>query len=172
MNLFGLFALDLEPYLSTWPFVLAGLGFALIVFMVLSLRSTSTPERPASSLPYTGSEETSNGSAWTLEQHAFSDRRRSVRRSGQPIRVHVTSPAFKSRVEPAYVLDRSTGGLRLATPIAVATGVSIQVRADDAPDDGTWVRVTVRNCRCAGQHYELGCEFETTPPWNVLLLFG
>jgi hypothetical protein len=32
--------------------------------------------------------------------------------------------------------------------------------------------MAVRNCRDAGQHFELGCEFERTPPWNVLLLFG
>jgi hypothetical protein len=86
--------------------------------------------------------------------------------------VLVTSPAFKGEVSTGYVLDRSTGGLRLALTTAVASGMTLQVRADNAPDNTPWVTVLVRNCRNAGQHYELGCEFDKTPPWNVLLLFG
>ena len=35
-----------------------------------------------------------------------------------------------------------------------------------------FVGVVVRSCRKTGEFYELGCEFEKTPPWNVLLLFG
>ena len=84
----------------------------------------------------------------------------------------VTSPALKNEVASGYVLDRSTGGLRLALTVAVASGITLQVRADNAPDNTPWVTVLVRNCRHAGQHYELGCEFDKTPPWNVLLLFG
>ena len=36
----------------------------------------------------------------------------------------------------------------------------------------SWVAVVVRNCKPTGTLFELGCEFEATPPWNVLLLFG
>ncbi len=32
--------------------------------------------------------------------------------------------------------------------------------------------LVVRSCRKNGEFYEIGCEFEKTPPWNVLLLFG
>ena len=35
-----------------------------------------------------------------------------------------------------------------------------------------FVTVIVRSCRKNGDHYDAGCEFEKTPPWNVLLLFG
>ena len=48
----------------------------------------------------------------------------------------------------------------------------MQVRAANAPETTPWVSVIVRSCRNAGQHFEVGCEFDRTPPWNVLLLFG
>jgi len=103
---------------------------------------------------------------------SFADRRTSVRRDGAPVEVLVTSPVFKDGKANGYVLDRSTGGLRLALANGVAPGSSVQIRARHAPDTTPWVIVIVRSCRQAEDHFELGLEFEKTPPWNVLLLFG
>lgn len=100
------------------------------------------------------------------------DRRNSVRRDGAPVEVVVTSPAFKSGTNNGYVLDRSTGGMKLALAAGMAPGGALQVRARHAPDTTPWVTVIVRSCRPTGEYYEIGCEFEQTPPWNVLLLFG
>jgi hypothetical protein len=101
-----------------------------------------------------------------------SDRRNSLRRDGPAVEVEVTSPAFKGGAAAGYVLDRSTGGLRLALATGMAAGTALQVRAKHAPDTTPWVTVLVRSCRANDDHFELGCEFEKTPPWNVLLLFG
>jgi hypothetical protein len=100
-----------------------------------------------------------------------SNRRTSLRREGT-VEVVVQSPAFTGGEAPAYVVDRSTGGLRLALATGLAAGTALQVRAKHAPDTTPFVTVLVRSCRPTDGHFELGCEFEKTPPWNVLLLFG
>jgi hypothetical protein len=107
-----------------------------------------------------------------MSEDAFADRRGAKRREGAPTRILATSPVFKQKIETGWVLDRSTGGLRLALTKAVAPGSGLQVRAENAPDTIPWVNVIVRSCKNTGEHYEIGCAFETTPPWNVLLLFG
>ena len=111
-------------------------------------------------------------SSWATDQGALSDRRGSLRREGTPVKILATSPAFANGANPGYVLDRSTSGLKLALEAGMATGSSMQVRAAHAPDSTPWVTVIVRNCKDTGEHFEMGCEFEKTPPWNVLLLFG
>jgi hypothetical protein len=168
-----LLAVNLDPFLTYWPVLGVGCAVGLIVLTVLSVRRFRAPERTLPSpAPYDGPEEGLLDSDWHLDPMAYSDRRGTVRREGRPVRVLVTSPTLKSEVASGYVLDRSTGGLRLALTVAVASGITLRVRADNAPDNTPWVTVLVRNCRNAGQHYELGCEFDKTPPWNVLLLFG
>jgi hypothetical protein len=101
-----------------------------------------------------------------------SNRRNSLRRDGAAVEVVVQSPAFQGGEAPGYVVDRSTGVLRLALATGMAAGTALQVRAKHAPDTIPWVTVLVRSCRASDDHFELGCEFEKTPPWNVLLLFG
>jgi hypothetical protein len=168
-----LFALDLEPYLVYWPVLGVGCAVGLIALTILSIRQFRSPARhlppPA---PYLGPEEAFKDSDWQIDPRAYNDRRDKVRREGKPVRIMASAQVFRNRVETGYVLDRSTGGLRVALTVAMAPGSTMQVRAENAPDTIPWVTVIVRNCRHAGQHYELGCEFDKTPPWNVLLLFG
>jgi len=109
---------------------------------------------------------------WDPPEHASADRRGAIRREGQPVRVLLASSTFRNGVCDAYVIDRSTGGLRIAVQTAIAPGTILQVRALDAPETVDFVPVTVRSCRKNADYYELGCEFEKTPPWNILLLFG
>ncbi len=111
-------------------------------------------------------------SSWVSETPSLSDRRASVRREGTLVKIMATSPAFKNGTNPGYVLDRSTGGLKLALEAGMAPGSSMQIRANHAPETTPWVTVIIRNCTDTGEHFEMGCEFEKTPPWNVLLLFG
>ena len=105
------------------------------------------------------------------DDESFANRRNSVRREGRAVKVFARSQSLKA-VEAGYVLDRSTGGLRLALGLPVPAGAAVELRAKNAPDSTPWVTVIVRSCRNAGKHHELGCEFDSTPPWNVLLLFG
>jgi hypothetical protein len=109
---------------------------------------------------------------WEPAEQSYADRRGAVRREGTPVRVAIAATTLRNGVAEGYVLDRSTGGLKIAAQVAVAPGSTVQVRAVDAPDTVGFVTLIVRSCRKNDEHYELGCEFEKTPPWNVLLLFG
>ncbi|HXD85131.1 MAG TPA: PilZ domain-containing protein [Urbifossiella sp.] len=109
---------------------------------------------------------------WAPPEQSYADRRGAVRRDGGPIRVLLSSTTFRNGVNDGYVVDRSTGGLRILIQTAMAPGSTMQVKAVNAPDTVGFVTVIVRSCRKHPDHFELGCEFEKTPPWNVLLLFG
>jgi hypothetical protein len=106
------------------------------------------------------------------DEETFANRRSSSRREGQPVRVLITMAGLRGQLESGWVLDRSTGGLRIAVAKPIPIGSTIQIRTDNAPDTIPWVSVIVRSSRAETQHHELGCSFESTPPWNVLLLFG
>ncbi len=155
--------MELQNYLPYLP-IAVGVGVGLVVLYILSKRK----KRSAFAAP-----RLSQSTVTEIDDdQSFSNRRNTVRREGQPVKIHVSSPAFRNKMDSGYVLDRSTGGLRIALPAAVTPGSTMQVRADNAPDSVPWVTVVVRNCRNTGRHFELGCEFDQTPPWNVLLLFG
>jgi len=134
-----------------------------VVFALLTRR-----KRPKSFAP----PKANNRDNWDEHEDSFADRRNSLRREGQPVRIHLASPTIRGGQGEGYVLDRSTGGLRVAVQIPIPAGTMLQVKAANAPDTVPWVTIVVRSCCNGGQHFELGCEFDRTPPWNVLLLFG
>jgi PilZ domain len=140
---------------------LVGLGVA--VFFTTRKRRSSG---------FAGLKRKKHGDTWDEHEESFADRRNSVRRDGPPVKVIVTSSTLRGGQDEGFVLDRSTGGLRVAVMAAIPAMTNLQVRAENAPDTVPWVSVIVRSCRHTGEHYELGCEFDKTPPWNVLLLFG
>ncbi|MFO0938502.1 MAG: PilZ domain-containing protein [Gemmataceae bacterium] len=110
---------------------------------------------------------------WSPPEGTGADRRSTVRREGQAVPVLLNSAALRNQPLNAYVIDRSTGGLKIVSTTQVPGGTTMQVRAENAPDSIPWVTVIVRSCRVAtGNGFELGCEFEKTPPWSILLLFG
>lgn len=109
---------------------------------------------------------------WAPPEQSYADRRGTVRREGAPVRVLLSSASFRNGVNEGYVVDRSTGGLRVVMNAAMAPGSTLQVRAANAPDTVGFVTVIVRSCKKEDDHFVLGTEFEKTPPWNVLLLFG
>jgi hypothetical protein len=109
---------------------------------------------------------------WAPPEQSYADRRGTVRREGAPVRVLLSSPSFRNGVNDGYVVDRSTGGLRILMNAAMVPGSNLQVRALNAPDTIGFVTVIVRSCKKEDDHFVLGTEFDKTPPWNVLLLFG
>jgi hypothetical protein len=109
---------------------------------------------------------------WEPPDHSYADRRGAIRREGTVVRILVAAPVFRNGLGEGFVLDRSTGGLRIAVTTPLEPGLIVQVRAANAPETIGFVGVLVRSCRKSGEFYEVGCEFEKTPPWNVLLLFG
>jgi hypothetical protein len=174
-----LFALNTES-ISTWaagnlPFVVGGAVAVLVLTVLFFLnrnRRASALDLEKLALNSTSALTEEKALHWAPPEQSYGDRREAVRRDGPPVRVLVASPNFRNGVNDGFVLDRSTGGLRLAMSSGMAPGSTMQVRAANAPDTIGFVTIIVRSCRKNGDFFELGCEFEKTPPWNVLLLFG
>lgn len=102
------------------------------------------------------------------------ERRRSIRRGGLPTPILVVDAkgGKRAKATEAYVLDRSTGGLRLAMERAFPAGSSLLAKPGNAPDGFEWVKLVVRNCREVGDYFELGCQFESDLELSRLLMFG
>src|SRR5438067_9991169 len=71
------------------------------------------------------------------------ERRRSIRRGGLPTPIMVidSKAGKKARPAEAYVLDRSTGGLRLAVEKPVPVGSLLLAKPGNAPEGYEWVKV-------------------------------
>jgi hypothetical protein len=156
------------------PLVVGG-GVAVVVLTVMVLthrrRRGIDPERlTAAAGP--SSVDAEKAENWAPPEQSYADRRGAKRREGSPVRVTLASSTFRNGVDEGYVIDRSTGGLRIAMQTAIAPGSTLQVRAVNAPDNVGFVTVIVRSCLKNSDYYEVGCEFDKTPPWSVLLLFG
>jgi hypothetical protein len=93
------------------------------------------------------------------------------RRGGNTVEVRLDDGSGADPL-PAWVLDRSIGGLGVLADAPVAVGTPLKVRPKEAPETTPWVEVTVRSCKRNGPRYELGCQFHRTPDWSVLLQFG
>ena len=102
------------------------------------------------------------------------ERRRSIRRAGLPTPINVTDAKTgrKARQMEAYVVDRSTGGLRLALEKPHPVGTTLHARPASAGDDFVWVKLLVRNCKETGDYFEVGCQFESELELSRLLMFG
>jgi hypothetical protein len=74
--------------------------------------------------------------------------------------------------QDACVIDRNTGGVRLAIPRAPDHGAEILLRAANAPNGTPWVRATVCWVSKDSKPNQIGCRFSDRVPWNILLLFG
>jgi hypothetical protein len=99
-------------------------------------------------------------------------RRKSVRISGNQIPVQVSPDGTVESAWEGWILDRSEGGLRLRVPEAIPVGVVLRVRCLIGSEGLPWVEVQVKNCREKEQHWEIGCQFLTEPPSDVLRSFG
>lgn len=101
------------------------------------------------------------------------ERRRAIRRAGLPTPILVVDPNSRRRKPAeAYVLDRSTGGLRLAMESPHPMGTRLQAKPSNAPSDFVWVEMIVRNCKETGDYFELGCQFDSDLELSRLLMFG
>jgi len=162
LNLGNLLAPEFLPYVLPALAVLAAVLVGALLFLGKTGKKGFEPPKVKK-----GNEQ------WSLQAgQSLADRRQSLRRDGAPVEVMVQSSVLLDGAMNGYVLDRSTGGLRLALATSVAPGSTLQLRARHAPDNSPWVPAIVRSCRPVESHFELGMEFEKTPPWNVLLLFG
>jgi hypothetical protein len=147
-----------------------GAGFAVIlVFLFLGRRRrfrgpVVLPSAPAGSADWEALP--------PLARH--DERRRSIRRGGLPTPILVVDSkgGKRARATEAYVLDRSSGGLRLALERSFPAGAALLAKPGNAPEGFEWVKLVVRNCREVGDYFELGCQFETDLELSRLLMFG
>jgi hypothetical protein len=102
------------------------------------------------------------------------ERRRAIRRGGLPTPIYIVDAkgGRKAKVTEAYVLDRSTGGLRLALESQVQVGSALMAKPSNAPEGFEWVRMNIRSCREVGDYYEVGCQFDQELELSRLLMFG
>ena len=156
------------------PIVSGGVVAVLVLSYLCFFRRRQKLNLDAAALAAPSSKvvESEKAATWAPPEQSYADRRGAVRREGAPVRVLLSSTTFRNGVNDGYVVDRSTGGLRILIQSAIAPGSTMQVKAVNAPDTVGFITVIVRSCRKHTDHFELGCEFEKTPPWNVLLLFG
>jgi hypothetical protein len=162
LNHISFLGVDLDV---AWPYLVVGL-LAIVVVWVVRKRTVvvcrPTLDCPRDSVDWEDYD----------PRRRYGDKRTSNRRQGGFVPLFLSSPAFTGGVCVGVVLDRSTGGLRIASEVEVRPGQPLNVIAEAAPPGTPWVAVTVRNCTKERNRFILGCEFATTPPWNVLLLFG
>ena len=100
-----------------------------------------------------------------------SEKRAQVRRGGVVVAVTLCRADGGPLVDAA-VVDRSLQGLGILSRVPMTRGAWLKVRPRDAGDQAIAVQVQVRNCRQQGKQWHIGCQFRSTPPANVLMLFG
>jgi hypothetical protein len=103
---------------------------------------------------------------------SVSEQRQGVRRKGNPIEILVTDAQAEQEPKRGWVVNRAANGLCLLLQEEVAEGTVLSVKPRQAPASMPWVRVEVRNCARDQSGYQTGCQFVSTPPWGILLLFG
>jgi len=164
-KLFSSISFD-EPAL--W--IALGSGFAVIlVFLFLGRRQRRTLAVVVGDGAVDGINPADN---WLPPSKRPDERRRSSRRSGIPTAVQLFDPKKARKMIGGFVLDRSAGGIRLASEKPFSSGLTLNVRSANAPDESPWVLITVRSCREVGDYFELGCQFQEDLPWHLLLMFG
>jgi hypothetical protein len=154
---------------ATWLAIGAGLSVVL-TFLFLGRRSRR-PHGPVV-LPQASVGSPSWESLVPSARH--DERRRAIRRGGLPSPILILDPKSSRRAKTveAYVLDRSTGGLRLALERPVNVGSTMLAKPSNAPEGFDWARIVIRNCREVGDYFEVGCQFETELDLSRLLMFG
>jgi hypothetical protein len=71
-----------------------------------------------------------------------------------------------------WVIDRSSGGIRLLVDQSVAPGSVLSVRPTKAHPSFPWVQVKIKSCRPERNSWNLGCQFVQKLTWAELQLFG
>lgn len=136
-------------------------------FSSLLIEPAPVADPSSGALPAAGARGTA-----ALASRTGRERRAAVRRGGNPMPVVLADPADATVSLEGTVLDRSRGGLLIASPESRRAGAVLRVRPKDAPDDVAWVAVQVRHARQKDGRWLLGCAFTRKLDWSELLIFG
>lgn len=100
------------------------------------------------------------------------DKRRALRRGGNPIAVLMTDPLAPGDPVQGTIQNRSRGGLCLVVPHKLEVGQLLAVRTAAFPESLVSVQLRVRHCQPKGDGWRIGCQFVEELPWSIVLLFG
>lgn len=100
------------------------------------------------------------------------ERRAAPRRKGNPISVHITNGSPNSDALEGWVMDRSSGGLRLLVDEVMLPGALLHIRPVKALPHFPWIQVRVKNCFPERKSWSLGCQFLHKLSWDDLQHFG
>jgi len=101
-----------------------------------------------------------------------SGERRSWPRRKRAIQVVLQDAAGEEDPFPAWIMDRSIGGLGLSVDQPLETGTVLRVRRATAPTDVPWVDIQVKSVRTKENTWEVGCQFTRSHSLDVLMQFG
>jgi hypothetical protein len=100
------------------------------------------------------------------------ERRATPRRKGNPVSVAITNGDGDAEPMQGWVMDRSSGGMRLLVDDAIPAGTVLQVRPAKAPPSFPWLQVKVKSCYPERKSWNLGCQFVQKVSWELLQKFG
>ncbi len=153
-----------------WAAAVALVGLALLVKQLFARKVVHKQRRP-DKLDEWKNETRIQSDYWEGPLASPDDRRQRSRRMAAPKAIHFRL-SEGATPKPGVVLDRSSGGLRLALEQALPVDAHVFLKADQAPVGTPWAEAVVCWCKPVDDQFELGCRFLENVPWNVLLLFG
>jgi hypothetical protein len=165
----------IPPGLASIPFLTnpsfgAGIAAALGAVAAVYLARLLFPNResaPAAPPPTTSD---SCANHWEKPTDPAGECRKHRRRCDRPVQLQLFGPGDR-QPRPAYVLDRSQGGLRLSVETPFPINAILRVRPTNAPDNARWLRAKVRWCSTEEGRHEIGCQFTDHSPFHVMLMF-
>ncbi len=98
--------------------------------------------------------------------------RRSWPRRKRALQVVLQDAGGEGDPFPAWVMDRSLGGLGLSVDQSLEEGTVLRVRRLNAPADVPWVEIQVKSVRVKESTWEIGCQFTRSLTFDVLMQFG
>ena len=98
--------------------------------------------------------------------------RAAPRRKGNPVPVLLSNDSASMDPFQGWVLDRSSGGLRILVDQAVTVGTVLSIRQAKAHASFPWIRIQVRSCQPERNSYALGVQFVAKPAWGEMQAFG
>jgi hypothetical protein len=99
-------------------------------------------------------------------------KRAAPRRKGNPVPVVISNDNGTMDPIQGWVLDRSSGGLRILVDQPIAVGTILSVRPGKAHGSFPWIRIQVRSCLSERNSYALGVQFVAKPAWGEMQAFG
>ncbi|OAI55116.1 hypothetical protein AYO44_02970 [Planctomycetaceae bacterium SCGC AG-212-F19] len=101
-----------------------------------------------------------------------SEQRTAVRRKGNPVPVLLSNDGATIEPFQGWVLDRSTGGLRILVDQPVGVGTVLSVRPSKTHGSFPWIQIKVRSCKPERTSYAIGVQFVVKPAWGEMQAFG